>query len=119
MIKRNKKILYESIMRDVAKIVKRRLNESFDTDEFKDELCDFINDNRLFDNDEIKNALGYMDEDRVSLEVADDNITDELYSLIDEFAELHNLDNTWKEQYTDNIEELFYYFVDKFENEIW
>ena len=113
----NKK-LYESIMKDVAKAVKKHLNENIE-DDLLDDLLIYINDNRDFSDDEIKVALGNIDEDRVPLYVADSDINDNLYDLVSDFADDNSLSEEWVDEITEDLEDLFYKFVDKFENEIW
>ena len=113
----NKK-LYESIMKDVAKTIKKHLNENVE-DDLLDDLLIYINDNRNFSNDEIKVALGNMEEDRVPLYVADSDINDNLYDLVSDFADDNELSEEWVDEITEDLEDLFYKFVDKFENEIW
>ena len=113
----NKK-LYESIMKDVAKTIKKHLNENVE-DDLLDDLLIYINDNRDFSDDEIKVALGNMEEDRVPLYVADSDINDNLYDLVSDFADDNELSEEWVDEITEDLEDLFYKFVDKFENEIW
>ncbi len=113
----NKK-LYESIMKDVAKAVKKHLNENVE-DDLLDDLLIYINDNRDFSDDEIKVALGNMEEDRIPLYVAVSDINDNLYDLVSDFADDNELSEEWVDEITEDLKDLFYKFVDKFENEIW
>ena len=105
-------------MKDVAKAVKKHLNENIE-DDLLDDLLIYINDNRDFSDDEIKVALGNIDEDRVPLYVADSDINDNLYDLVSDFADDNSLSEEWVDEITEDLEDLFYKFVDKFENEIW
>ena len=73
-IMRNNKQLYESIMRDVSKIIKKSLNEGINNSEEYEDLLTYIYDNRSFANYDIKAALGAMEEERIPLNVADHNI---------------------------------------------
>ena len=111
---KNKK-LYESIMRDVAKAVKRHLNESNQDDITL--LIEFIHDNKSFKNYEIQDALGKMEEDRIPLYHASSNINDNIYELIHEYAEDNDLSEEWEEQF--DSEEIFFKFVDIYADEIW
>ena len=111
---KNKK-LYESIMRDVAKAVKRHLNENNQDDITL--LIEFIHDNKSFKNYEIQDALGKMEEDRIPLYHASSNINDNIYELIHEYAEDNDLSEEWEEQF--DSEEIFFKFVDIYADEIW
>ena len=116
---RNNKQLYESIMRDVSKIIKKSLNEGINNSEEYEDLLTYIYDNRSFANYDIKAALGAMEEERIPLNVADHNIYSYIYDLIEEFADENDKSEEWVEQYSDDLEQVFYDFVDKFEKEIW
>ena len=111
---KNKK-LYESIMRDVAKAVKKHLNENNQDDITL--LIEFIHDNKSFKNYEIQDALGKMEEDRIPLYHASSNINDNIYELIHEYAEDNDLSEEWEEQF--DSEEIFFKFVDIYADEIW
>jgi len=115
--------MYESIINDVAKIVKKHLNEKYivenNSDNILDNLLSYINDNRNFDNYDIKEALGNIDKERIPLDVANPDITENIYDLISEFAEEYELSEEWIDNMSEDIEDLFYKFVDKFEDEIW
>ena len=116
---RNNKQLYKSIMRDVSKIIKKSLNEGINNSEEYADLLTYIYDNRSFANYDIKAALGAMEEERVPLYIANDDINSNIYDLIEEFANENDKSEEWIEQYSDDLEQVFYDFVDKFENEIW
>ena len=116
-MKRNNRKLYESIMKDVSKVIKKRLNEN--ANELLDDLLIYINVNRNFSNNDIKLALKYMEEERCPLYMADDIISSDLNELCLNFANDNNLSPNALKIYTDDIDDLFYKFVDKFESEIW
>ena len=63
--------------------------------------------------------MGNIEEDRVPLYVADSDINDNLYDLVSDFADDNELSEEWVDEITEDLEDLFYKFVDKFENEIW
>lgn len=115
--KNNKRALYESIMRDVSKVIKKHLNENIEDEPLLNELLEYINNERDFTNFAIKDALRIMEEDKVSLDQASILIYDNLWGMVALFADKHNLDVDWIESI--DLKELFYKFVDAYSDEIW
>jgi hypothetical protein len=83
---RNNKRLYESIIKDVSKIVKKHLNETYNPDTL-DILTEYLNGNRKIAEIFINQASGYVDnavENGDLQDIEDDELYDFFWDIVAE-----------------------------------
>ena len=83
---RNNKKLYESIMKDVSKIIKKHLNETFNPDTL-DNLTEYLNGNREVTEIFINQASSYVDnavENGDLQDIEDDELYDFFWNIVAE-----------------------------------
>lgn len=114
-MKRNtNKQLYESIMKDVSKIIKRKLNEEIEYSEIDDDLFDALKYvMEYIDKQEIDYLVYKMDKERCPANMINQDLVNNITDYMNEFAEDNDLpEDFWINDYDDD--DLIYKLYDLF-----
>lgn len=99
-MKQNNRKLYESIMKDVSKVVKRKLNESYSEDDLFDALNYVM---KYIDKEEINYLVYKMNKERCPAHVVNSSLLSDIIDYMNEFAEDNDLpEDFWTDELDDD-----------------